>query len=453
MSGTSRLDATRLYILGLSGLAIALLGVWVYLFGVSYSWLALGVGVVLGTVCAVSRRAEYSFGSGLATVDITDVAVLAALIVAGPEWALLVALPSVLYRDRLRTAFEFATHVIILFSAGGAMHLLAAPVLFSGGFSPGSVYGIFAAGAVYYSLDALINSLLLRLKYGTPVIRTLRGSALPLVPSDIAAVITAAGAAYAVSAFGPATALVLFSGAFAALMTLHMIHERQRESEALREENRGLREANAAFAARLIETVGLRDGYTHRHAAAAAVYAADVAREFGLEQEKVQALKTAALLQDVGFAGIPDEVLLSPPERLNSLGKMQLEQHPAHGERLISGIPGLEEAAKWVRWHHERMDGSGYPDRIRGEWLPLEARILGAAGLYADMVLDGPHSPALPAQEARFRLTGEAGRGLDPEVVKVLLRVLDREDENYAAASDGRFAFPAGGRAAGEQAV
>lgn len=439
--GLSRVEAARLYIFGLLGLAFVLLGGWIYLFGVHFSWLALGISAVLSIVCVVSRRFQLSFGRN--EVEIGDIATLTALTVAGPVWALLVAAPAVVYRNRLRTLYEAATYVILLVAAGFALWFSGVSFVLDA--EPGHelVYGVFAAGAVYYALDALINSLLAQLKYGTPIAHTMRESMLPLVPSDIAAVLTAAGVAYAVSVFGPATALVLFSGGFAALMTLHLIHERQRESEALREENRGLREANAAFAARLIETVGLRDGYTHRHAAAAAVYAEDVAREFGLAQERVQALKTAALLQNAGLAGVPDEVLLSPPGKLNSLGKMQLEQHPVHGERLLSGIPGLEEAARWVRWHHERVDGTGYPDRIRGEWLPVEARILAATGLYADMVLDGPHSPALPAQEARFRITDEAGKGLDPEVVKVLLRVLDREDGNYATASDDRFAFSA----------
>lgn len=441
MSGLSRADIARLYVFGLAGLAFVLLGGWIYLFGVHFSWLALGMSTVLSFMCAISRRFRMSFGKN--EVEIADIATLAALGVLGPVWALLVAGPAAVYRDPLRTLFSAATHTILLVAAGSVLWLFGTP--FSLGVEPvqSLAYGIFVAGAAYYALDALINSTLVRLKYGTPLMHTLRESMLPLVPSDIAAVLTAAGVAYAVSVFGPATALVLFSGGFAALMTLHLIHERQRESEALREENRGLREANAAFAARLIETVGLRDGYTHRHAAAAAVYAEDVAREFGLAQERVQALKTAALLQNAGLAGVPDEVLLSPPGKLNSLGKMQLEQHPVHGERLLSGIPGLEEAARWVRWHHERVDGTGYPDRIRGEWLPVEARILAATGLYADMVLDGPHSPALPAQEARFRITDEAGKGLDPEVVKVLLRVLDREDGNYATASDHRFAFSA----------
>jgi HD-GYP domain-containing protein (c-di-GMP phosphodiesterase class II) len=109
---------------------------------------------------------------------------------------------------------------------------------------------------------------------------------------------------------------------------------------------------------------------------------------------------------------------------------------------MLAAVPGLEEAAKWVRWHHEREDGTGYPDRLRGEWIPLEARILATTELYASLVLDGPHSPAAPPHEARRELIGHSGTGLDGGVVRTFLRVLDSNDENYASAADDRFAFP-----------
>jgi len=156
---------------------------------------------------------------------------------------------------------------------------------------------------------------------------------------------------------------------------------------------------------------------------------------------KAAKLRLAALLMDVGLASVPDEVLLTPPEKLNSVGRMHLREHPARSERVLSAAVGFEEAAKWVRWHHERPDGTGYPDRLRGEWIPLEAKILAACHTYASLVLDGPHSPGLSASEARRRLVGMAGGGLDGEAVRVLLRVLDGEDASYAATSDGRFAF------------
>jgi HD-GYP domain-containing protein (c-di-GMP phosphodiesterase class II) len=123
---------------------------------------------------------------------------------------------------------------------------------------------------------------------------------------------------------------------------------------------------------------------------------------------------------------------------------MHLEEHPIRGEHMLAAIPGFEEAARWVRWHHEREDGTGYPDRLRGEWIPLEAKVLAVSELYASLVLDAPHSPAVSAQEARQELVGLSGGKLDQQVVRAFLRVLDTQDDNYASAGDNRFTLPAG---------
>jgi len=149
------------------------------------------------------------------------------------------------------------------------------------------------------------------------------------------------------------------------------------------------------------------------------------------------------------LVSVADEVLLTPPKKRNSVGKMQLEQHPIQGERMLAAIPGFEEAARWVRFHHEREDGTGYPDRLRGQWIPLESKVLAVSELYASLVLDGLHSPAVPVDEARRELVGLAGGQLDQQVVRAFLRVLDTQDDNYAAAVDDRFTFTAGSAASG----
>jgi len=120
---------------------------------------------------------------------------------------------------------------------------------------------------------------------------------------------------------------------------------------------------------------------------------------------------------------------------------MHLEEHSVAGEEILSGLPGLGEAARWVRWHHERPDGTGYPDRLKGAWTPHEARILAVASLYASLVLDGPSAPALTPAEARRVLVAEIGKASDEGVARILLRLLATEDESYASASDERFVF------------
>ena len=414
---------------------------------VPLGWDALVASGVLAMVCAVSRRLPLQFGR--TTFEVVDVAVLVALVFLGPVWALVVAVPSVLYREPLRAAFSGATHATILLAAGYVFHLFAEPLLSSVRFNSSLVYGTVAAGATYYALDALINSTLLRIKYGTPGAELLREVYVTPLPANFAVVLAVLGTAYALVAFSPAATLVLFCGVAGALAYLHYIRERWQEIEALGAEVELLKAENSAviaspltFASHLVEGIQRKDGYTARHAAASALYVADVAEDFGLESARVDKLRVAALLQDVGLVSVPDEVLLTSPKKRNSVGRMHLEQHPVWGERMLSCVPGFEEAARWVRWHHEREDGTGYPDRLRGKWIPLEAKILAAVSLYASLVLDGPHSPGLPQHEARRELVDLAGKELDRDVVRTFLRVLDANDENYASASDDRFASP-----------
>jgi HD-GYP domain-containing protein (c-di-GMP phosphodiesterase class II) len=212
------------------------------------------------------------------------------------------------------------------------------------------------------------------------------------------------------------------------------------ENAALKD---ALRESNAEIAFRLVGRLGSRDGYAASHAAASAVYARDVAREMGLGEDRSQEVRLAALLMDVGLLWVPDEVLLTHPEKINSVGKMRLEEHPKGSEEVLLAVPGFEEAARWVRWHHERPDGTGYPDRLPGKWVPTEAKIL--------LRLDGtrcPHTRGIPAHEARRALVCGMGKAVDDEVVKAFLRVLDGEGPDYASASDARFSFSPHDRAA-----
>ena len=347
-----------------------------------------------------------------------------------------------LYKDRLRTLFVAAGDSVKILAAGYIFQVFATPALSALRPELSLVYGGVAAGVAFYTLDALTNVTLLRLKYGAALAQTLREEFLPIVPSSVAAILAALGTAYALVLFGPAAGLVLFVGAAGALVSLHLIHGRQKENEALKAENASLLSSNVVFAGRVIESLGAKDGYTDRHAIASAVYAEDTAKEFGLDTERVEKLKVAALLQNVGLLGVPDEVLLTPPAKLNSVGRVKLESHTLLGERILSGVPEFAEAARWVRWHHERPDGTGYPDRLRDKWIPLEAKVLAASETYASLILDSPHSPGIPLQDARRRLVGLAGQRLDRDVVRTLLRVLDSRDSNYAAAIDDRFAFP-----------
>lgn len=218
-----------------------------------------------------------------------------------------------------------------------------------------------------------------------------------------------------------------------------------KENRELRERVESLEQAlttsNTTFGTMVIRDLGARDGYTHRHAAATATYAADLAREMKLDEGRVGRLRMAGLLHNIGLFGLPEELLLATG-KLNSIAQSQLTEHAARGEEALAAVPEFEDMASWVRWHHERPDGRGYPDKLRGPWIPLEARILAVAQAYAAMVLDQPRRPGMKSVEARERLSAGIDTEFDGVVVRALLRLLDTESEGYRRADDHRFVFP-----------
>ena len=448
IASPTRVQAAYWYIAGLSALAVTALTVWLYLFGFSISWLALGASGVLAAVCVISLRLPVELRVGKATFDLPDVAILVALALGGPLCALLVAVPAMLQREWLRTVFDAATLVLQILAAGYVFQLFSPPLLAAPAFDVAVLWGVLAAGCVLCLLDALIGPALLWIKYGTQPSQLLREVILPPLPSDAISILTAVATSFVTAAYSPAVALTLFGGGALSLITMNLVRDHSEKRRLLEAENSwlrdGLRTSNLEFATRLVRSIERKDGCTARRATASALYAADIARELGMEPIKVEKLRVAALLQDVGLVSVADEVLLTPPKKLNSVGRMHLEQHPIQGEHMLAAIPGFEEAAGWVRYHHEREDGTGYPDRLRGKWIPLEAKVLAVSEVYASLVIDGPHSPAVSAQEARRRLVGLAGGKLDEQVVRTFLRVLDTQDESYAAAVDDRFTFATG---------
>jgi hypothetical protein len=438
--------AARAYVWCVIALAILALACWELFYGFSLGPTTLVIGIVLAALCAAERFWPVGFGVGKASFEFGGVPIFAALILGGPAAALLTAAPSAVYRDPSRAAFQGAIHALQIVISSLIFALLVPTPLPTGAqFSAPFVWGTLAAGAVFFGLDALIGPVLMRLKYGLGWREVLDEVILPALPSDALVVVTVLATALAAGSLGPLAALVLLSGSALSLAATSRIREQRKKSMRLEAEKGALREAlrssHVELAARLVEGLGSRDGHAAAHAAAASVYACDIAREMGLGEERCEEVRLATLLMDVGLLWVPDEVLLTRPDKLNSLGRMRLEGHPESGARVLSAVPGLEEAARWVRWHHERPDGTGYPDRLRGGWIPVEAGVLAVASLYASLVLDDPHTPALRPDEARRRLVGGMGAAVDEGVARALLRVLDSEDEPYASASDARFSF------------
>jgi cyclic di-GMP phosphodiesterase len=146
-------------------------------------------------------------------------------------------------------------------------------------------------------------------------------------------------------------------------------------------------------------------------------YATQLGRSLYLQEEDLQELRIACLLHDVGKVAVPDEILLKPGA-LNAEETQIVRQHPVIGESICAPLKSLRRVLPVIRHHHERMDGSGYPDGLRGQEIPLMARILQIADIYDALITDRPYRHALSSEDALETLNREAGYGwLDAPLV------------------------------------
>jgi putative nucleotidyltransferase with HDIG domain len=198
----------------------------------------------------------------------------------------------------------------------------------------------------------------------------------------------------------------------------------------LAEVNKRLERANLSFATFLIATLDARDRYTAGHSAAVAVYARDIANRLGLPAPQVQLAHLCGLVHDIGKVGLPAG-LLEKPGALTLEERRQMEEHSVIGERILGSVDDYAEIAKIVRHHHERVDGQGYPDGLRGEEIPLLSRIIAVADAYNAMTSDRPYRDAMPSQVARMRLAQAVESQFDTSVTAAFEAILTGADEDY----------------------
>ncbi len=165
-----------------------------------------------------------------------------------------------------------------------------------------------------------------------------------------------------------------------------------------------------------------REASGTRSATVAALSGA-LARQLGLDEERVKLIEVAALVHDVGMVSLSDD-LLAKPEALTPEETAEMQRHPALGERIV-GASAPPEVVPWIRHHHERWDGDGYPDGLRAVAIPLESRIIGVCDAWDAMISERPWRRAMSATEAVAELRACAGTQFDPELVEPLIRLVE----------------------------
>jgi putative nucleotidyltransferase with HDIG domain len=191
-----------------------------------------------------------------------------------------------------------------------------------------------------------------------------------------------------------------------------------------RERTQQLTRSYMATVRALSNAVEARDAYTGGHAERVARYAIEIGRELGLPRPDAPEIEFGFLLHDIGKLAVPDSILFKPGP-LTAEERALMTRHTIVGAEIMRDIEFLAEASKVVRSHHERWDGSGYPDGLAGEEIPLTARVFAVADVFDALTTDRPYRAALSFEQAHEMIVAESGRHFDPEVADAFQRVGD----------------------------
>lgn len=199
---------------------------------------------------------------------------------------------------------------------------------------------------------------------------------------------------------------------------------RKKISRLTKRGKQSLMESIFAFA----KTIELRDHYTGEHADSTVQYATQIARALKLKQDEIDRVRQAAILHDLGKVGISDSILLKKA-KLTKKEFAEIKKHPQIGADIIRPIHFMQEIIPLILYHHEKWDGSGYPTGIKGEVIPIGARIISIADVFQALTSDRPYRRAFSKRDAMEILRANAGKQFDPYIVKTFLKILKNEKD------------------------
>ena len=217
-----------------------------------------------------------------------------------------------------------------------------------------------------------------------------------------------------------------------ALDTMEMHRQRLAAEAGLASEQAKLRRSLEATVEAIAATLETRDPYTAGHQRRVAELATAIAREMGLDASRVEGIHFGALIHDLGKIQVPAEIL-AKPTRLSKVEFELIKTHPQAGYEIVKGIDFPWPVADMVHQHHERLDGSGYPQGLKGDAIVLEARILAVADVVEAMASHRPYRPARRLDEALKEVEAKRGAWFDPAVVDACLRLFREKAFAFSA--------------------
>jgi putative nucleotidyltransferase with HDIG domain len=293
------------------------------------------------------------------------------------------------------------------------------------------VFGIFiVTNLLNFALIAVHE----RVLGGRGLINQARYLFMPMLPGQVAAGGLAALLAVAYTNLGyPALVGLVLVIVIFQYLTVALVRSEDR-AEQLEARSMRLASLQLGVLVTLVETLALRDRMTARHAAAVARYARNLARDVGCSEADQDVAHTAGLLHDIGKFALPDRILNA--EILSDEDWAMVRRHPQEGATLVGRLDGYGPIAEAILYHHEKVDGSGYPAGLIGSEIPLLSRILAICSTYDTMTARDSYRSPMNPQDAMTELRRVAGRQLDSELVNSFIAMLEREGSAVFAGGD-----------------
>jgi putative nucleotidyltransferase with HDIG domain len=211
--------------------------------------------------------------------------------------------------------------------------------------------------------------------------------------------------------------------------TRHVVTELKEKNQILKKNSEEIDELNEGLLLTLSEIIDLRDPYVLGHSKQVSKYATDIARSLHLNEKQIDLVRKAGLLHDIGKLGISMDIL-TKPAKLTTDEYEIVKTHAALGGELINNSPSLRSLVQIIRHHHEYFNGMGYPDRLSGNQISIEARIVAVADAIEAMISDRPYRRALKTEQVIDELKRCSGTQFDPMVVREAVRMLTAELES-----------------------
>src|SRR5262245_44532226 len=375
---------------------------------------------------ASALKVNLPLASSGSTMSVSYAVDFAALLLLGPNETMIVAAASAYSQctfrtqarsDVYRTLFSMAS-LIVTVKAAGLVYL------WLGGPPPGTAFSLLAipkplvgAATTYFFSNTALVATAIALSTRQPLLRVWNENFLWSAPS------------YFVGAGAAAIAATIFQGggywfALLAAAPPYFIYRTYKVYMGrIHDEQRHVREVSDLHLA-TIEALALaidaKDQTAQSHIRRVQVYAAGLARALGMTDNEIQGVKTAALLHDIGKLAVPEHIL-SKPGPLTQEEFQKIRIHPQVGAEIISGVPFPYPVAPLILSHHERWDGKGYPAGLKGEEVPLGARILSVVDYFDALMSERPYHKPMSLEAALGLLRQEAGKALDPRVVQTFI--------------------------------